>query len=177
MSAAAPCPHSGQLYARPGVSLVFFVEEIERRQADVGYFLLIETGDPKRRRILPEYIGCRSGSRRRQRRRRHLLRRRSAGRRCKRQPRDSEHGYSLAWTLPLRSTLHLRHSRVPPHFPSTKSVTNVLHPLALFCDHGMRFSISFTSVKDSPARDKGLGSLLARGRDTRYPGDHDRKSP
>ena len=43
----------------------FIVEEIERRQADVGDFLLIESGDLKRRRILPEYIGYRSGSRRR----------------------------------------------------------------------------------------------------------------
>ena len=36
---------------------------MERRQADVGDFLLIEEGDLERR-ILPEYIGYRSGTRR-----------------------------------------------------------------------------------------------------------------
>jgi hypothetical protein len=65
VSAAAASSESGKLYAWPGVSGVFIVEEIERRQADVGDFLLIESGDLKRRRILPEYIGYRSGSRRR----------------------------------------------------------------------------------------------------------------
>jgi hypothetical protein len=43
---------SSELYARLGVSEVF-VEEMERRQADVRDFLFIESGNPKRRRILP----------------------------------------------------------------------------------------------------------------------------
>jgi hypothetical protein len=44
---------SSELYARLGVSEVVFVEEMERRQADVRDFLFIESGNPKRRRILP----------------------------------------------------------------------------------------------------------------------------
>jgi hypothetical protein len=44
---------SSELYARLGVSKVVFVEEMERREADVGDFLFVESRDPKRRRILP----------------------------------------------------------------------------------------------------------------------------
>jgi hypothetical protein len=44
---------SSELYARLRVSEVVFVEEMERRQADVRDFLFIESGNPKRRRILP----------------------------------------------------------------------------------------------------------------------------
>jgi hypothetical protein len=39
---ATACAH-GQPYARPECSGVFFVEDIECRQADVGDFLLTET--------------------------------------------------------------------------------------------------------------------------------------
>jgi hypothetical protein len=60
-AAAAPAASKSELYARLGVSEALFVEEMERGQADVGDFLLIEEGDLKRRRILPEYIGYRSG--------------------------------------------------------------------------------------------------------------------
>jgi hypothetical protein len=56
---AAAAASKSELYAR--VSEVIFVEEMERCQADVGDFLLMEEGDLKRRRILPEYIGYRSG--------------------------------------------------------------------------------------------------------------------
>ena len=58
-AAAAACPQ-GKLNAWPGVSGIFFVEEMERRQADVGDFLVIDSGELKRRRILPEFIGYRS---------------------------------------------------------------------------------------------------------------------
>ena len=50
---SAAAASNSDLYARLGVSGVFFVVEIERRQADVGDFLLVETGDLKRRRTLP----------------------------------------------------------------------------------------------------------------------------
>jgi hypothetical protein len=60
-AAAAAAASKSELYARLGVSEVIFVEEMERCQADVGDFLLMEEGDLKRRRILPEYIGYRSG--------------------------------------------------------------------------------------------------------------------
>jgi hypothetical protein len=60
-AATAPAGSKSDLYARLGVSRALFVEETERRQTDVGDFLLIEEGDLKRRRILPEYIGYRSG--------------------------------------------------------------------------------------------------------------------
>ena len=63
-AATAPAGSKSDLCARLGVSEVLFVEEMERRQADVGDFLLIEEGDLKRRRILPEYIGDRSGGER-----------------------------------------------------------------------------------------------------------------
>jgi hypothetical protein len=33
---------------------------MERRQADVGDFLVFESRDPKRRRLLPEHIGYQS---------------------------------------------------------------------------------------------------------------------
>ena len=56
-AAAAAAASKSDLNARLGVSEVVFVEEMERRQADVGDFLLMEEGDLKRRRILPEYIG------------------------------------------------------------------------------------------------------------------------
>ena len=54
---ASASMESSELYARLGVSEVVFVEEMERRQADVGDFLIIEGGELKRRRIPPEYIG------------------------------------------------------------------------------------------------------------------------
>ena len=60
-AATAAAAAKSELYARLGVSDVVFVEETERGQADVGDFLLIEEGDLKRRCILPEYIGYRSG--------------------------------------------------------------------------------------------------------------------
>jgi hypothetical protein len=44
-AAAAPAASKSDLYARLGVSEVIFVEEMERRQADVGDFLLIERGE------------------------------------------------------------------------------------------------------------------------------------
>jgi hypothetical protein len=53
---SAAAASNSDLYARLGVSEVVFVEEMERRQADVGDFLLIEEGDLKRR-VLPEDIG------------------------------------------------------------------------------------------------------------------------
>jgi hypothetical protein len=56
VSATAAWPENGKLYAWPRASEVVFVEEMERRQADVGDFLLIESGNLKRRRILPESI-------------------------------------------------------------------------------------------------------------------------
>jgi len=84
---SAAAASNSDLYARLGVSEVVFVEEMERRQADVRDFLLIEEGDLKRR-ILPEDIGYRSGSRRRERRRRYI-RWRSARRRGQRHPGDS----------------------------------------------------------------------------------------
>src|SRR4029077_17193219 len=110
---AAPAASKSDLYARLGVSETLFVEEMERRQADVGDFLLVERGEPKRRCILPNQIGYRSGRGRCQRRRRYI-RRRSAGRRCQRHPGDSERGHSSIWSLALRGSLHLRHSGVPP---------------------------------------------------------------
>jgi hypothetical protein len=58
MSAATAS--KSDLYARLGVTQVV-VEERERRQADVGDFLLVERGEPKRRCILPKQIGYRSG--------------------------------------------------------------------------------------------------------------------
>jgi hypothetical protein len=41
-AAAAPAAPKSDLYARLGVSEALFVEEMERRQADVGDFLLVE---------------------------------------------------------------------------------------------------------------------------------------
>ena len=126
VSAATASVQNGKLYAWSGASGAFFVEEIEGREADVGDFL-VERRDPKRCRILPEYVGYRSGRGPCHRRRRYI-RRRSAGRRRQRHPGDSEHRHSLTRTFPVRSTLRLRHSRAPPLLPSTKFMTK---PIAL----------------------------------------------
>jgi hypothetical protein len=55
-AAAAACPQS-QLYAWVRISEIVFVKEVERRQADVRDFLVIESGELKRRATLPESIG------------------------------------------------------------------------------------------------------------------------
>jgi hypothetical protein len=80
----------------------FLVKEMERRQADVGNFLVTESEGLKWCRILRRYFY------------RRYIRQRSTG--CRRQgrPGDSQHGCGFAWTLHLKSTLRLRHSRVPP---------------------------------------------------------------
>ena len=85
-AASAACSDSN-LYAWPGVSEVFCFEKMERREADVRDLLVTESGELKRRRILPEYM-YRPDSRRRERRRRYI-RWRPAGRRCQRHPRNS----------------------------------------------------------------------------------------
>jgi hypothetical protein len=89
----------GKLYAFAQRG-AFPVENVERRQADVGDFLFIENGN---------------GIRRSSRLRRSLLRRHDGCRcaACHRQgrPRDSEYRQGGMLTSSLRTLLHARHSR------------------------------------------------------------------
>ena len=91
VSATAASTENSKFYGRPGVSEAVLVKEVERRQADVGDFFLIETRDLKPRPVLPERIDCRSEGRRRQGRRQHV-RRRATGRRRQGHTRDPSAG-------------------------------------------------------------------------------------
>ena len=129
-AAAAPAASKSDLYARLGVSEVIFVEEMERRQADVGDFLLIESGDPKRRRILPAYVGYRSGSRRYQRRGSLAIRPSTPPK----TPRRCQERIQFPWRFPFETRFACGIAEFLLYFPSTNPTSNVLHPLALFCD-------------------------------------------
>jgi hypothetical protein len=111
---------SGKLFAEPGCSGVLLVEDIERPQADVGDFLLIEsdfvTRCVTRCDVARRHIRCRSGG--------------SCGcaaRQRQRHADDSQHRYGFLPTLSLRSLLRLWHGR-PPRMPSSECST----PVALF---------------------------------------------
>ncbi len=173
-AAAAPAASPSDLYARLGVSEAILVEEMERRQADVGDFLLVEEGDSKRRCILPWQIGYRSGRGRRQRRRRYICGR-SAGRRRPGHPGDSEHGYSFIGPPALCGSLHLRHSGIPP-LPSLEQTHD--EPLT-FVHNFVRFELQhetshlkrLSAMSTQPSRRACLrGSNRNPGDFTQYSG-------
>jgi hypothetical protein len=102
-SAAAAAPAaSGEFFPKSGRSGVFFVEDVERAQADVGDFFLTE-GDLGRGGIPRRYF-----------RGRHSSRGGRAARQRQRHADDSHHRYGFLWIFSLRSTLRVRHSRVLP---------------------------------------------------------------
>ena len=105
-SAASAAPTasaaSGKSFAKSGRSGVFLVEDVERPQADVGDFFLIE-GDLGRGGIPRRYF-----------RRRHSSRRGRTARQRQRHADDSNHRYRFLRIFSLRSTLRMRHSRVLP---------------------------------------------------------------
>ncbi len=97
-STAAASATPGKFFAYARCRGVFLVEDVERRQADVGNLLLTEKDFVMRQGILRRYV-----------------RRRSAGRRgCstrqrQRHPGYSQHGYGFPPTVPFRSLLRTRH--------------------------------------------------------------------
>ena len=88
----------GKVFAEPGCSGVFFVEYIERPQADVGDFFLTESdlrwGGIPRRYIRRRHSGCRGCAA------------------CQRQRHtdNPKHRYGFLRIFSLRSTFRLRHS-------------------------------------------------------------------
>jgi hypothetical protein len=103
MAASAASP-VGKLYAGPGCSGVFLVEDIERCQADVRDFLLTESDLVTHSGVLSRYIRCRS-----------LSCRGCAARQRQRQPSGPQQRYSARTTVSVRSWLRARHGRVLPH--------------------------------------------------------------
>ena len=99
---AAAAAASGKFFPESGRSGVFLVEDVERPQADVGDFFLIE-GDLGRGGIPRRYF-----------RRRHSSRRGRTARQRQRHADDSNHRYRFLRIFSLRSTLRMRHSRVLP---------------------------------------------------------------
>ena len=101
-AAAAASAASGKLFAESGRSSVFLVENVERAQADVGDFFLIEgdlgRGGIPRRHIRGRHSGCCG----------------CAARQRQRHADDSHHRYGFLRMFSLRSTLRVRHSRVLP---------------------------------------------------------------
>ena len=105
-SAASAAPTasaaSGKSFAKSGRSGVFLVEDVERPQADVGDFFLIEgdlgRGGIPRRYFRGRHSGCCG----------------CAARQRQRHADDSNHRYGFLRMFSLRSTLRVRHSRVLP---------------------------------------------------------------
>lgn len=141
--------------SRCGVSEIVFVEQVERRQADVGDLLLIESRDLKQRRVPPKRVRCRSGGQRTQRRRRHLCWRPSRRRR-QRHSGDSQHGRSLIWTFPLWGALRLEHSRVSPLLSFDQN------PRRTYCIHWHFFVTSRFAVLGLLVVGQRLAGALAR---------------
>src|SRR5215831_18950578 len=100
-AAAAPAA-SGEFFPKSGRSGVFFVEDVERAQADVGDFFLTESdlgrGGIPRRYFRGRHSGCGG----------------CAARQRQRHADDSRYRYDFLWIFSLRNTLRLRHSRVLP---------------------------------------------------------------
>src|SRR5262245_21202970 len=100
--AATTTAMSDKLYVGPGCPDVFLVEDIERRQGNVGNFLLTKSdflalcGAPGR------HVGCLSCGYRR-----------CAARLRQRQPGGSQQGYGACPMLPLRGFLCLGHGDLP----------------------------------------------------------------
>src|SRR5262245_14264325 len=98
---AAPAA-SGEFFPKSGRSGVFFVEDVERAQADVGDFFLTEgdlgRGGIPRRYFRGGHSGCGG----------------CAARQRQRHADDSNHRYGFLQMFSLRSTLRVRHSRVLP---------------------------------------------------------------
>jgi hypothetical protein len=87
--------------AGPESSSVFFVEDIECRQADVGDFLVTESDFVTRSRVLRQHVGNRRTT--------------CCGcsaRQCQRQPGRPQNRYGFASTLSLRGLLRVRHARI-----------------------------------------------------------------
>ena len=101
-AAATASAAPSKFFAELGLCGVLLVEDIERRQAHVGDFLLTESDDLRRHRILRRYIRHRTGRR---------CGSSAAGHR-QRHPCDSQHGHRFTQTLPLRSALRVRHGKV-----------------------------------------------------------------
>ena len=112
-STAASPP--GELLAQLGLCSVFFIENIEGRQAHVGDFFLTEEDLVRRREILRLNVSYRSASRCG----------RSAGQRegYAGNPGDSQSRQGLPPTSSLRSLLRARHFSVLPYFRANGSVT------------------------------------------------------
>jgi hypothetical protein len=106
-AASAASATSGKLLAEPGCSRGFLVEDIERRQAHVGDFLLAESDLVRRHGIPRLYICCRpSGCCGR------------AARQRQRHADESQHRYGFLPTPSLRNLLRMWHSRGLPCLPA-----------------------------------------------------------
>ncbi|MGC2410503.1 MAG: hypothetical protein WA441_11050, partial [Methyloceanibacter sp.] len=57
-ASAASSPVSGKLYGGLGCSNIFLVEDIERRQTDIGDFLFTESYFVARCGVLRQHIRC-----------------------------------------------------------------------------------------------------------------------
>ena len=102
-ASATPAASPGNLYAGLSRRSVFFVKDIERRQADVGDFFLAESQKMIGRRQL----------RRRSADRSHCS---IAGYRTQRYAGHAQHRYSFVAALSLRRAVRFGHNGVPPIF-------------------------------------------------------------
>src|SRR5262245_33166921 len=101
--AATTTAMSDKLYVGPGCPDVFLVEDIERRQGNVGNFLLTKSDFLALSGVPGRHVGWLSCGYRR-----------CAARQRQGQPGGPQQGHGAGSTLPLRSLLLVRHGGILP---------------------------------------------------------------
>src|SRR5262245_53490072 len=103
VAAVAVAAVSDKLYVGPGCPDVFLVEDIERRQGNVGNFLLTKSDFLALSGVPGRHVGWLSCGYRR-----------CAARQRQGQPGGPQQGHGAGSTLPLRSLLRVRHGGILP---------------------------------------------------------------